>query len=217
MTAQTALTALIMALALVTTACSPTDEVVVLPDPARQGRKSLEETLACRRSLRTFADRPLTHAHLSQLLWATQGITDRRGRRTAPSAGALYPLEVFVASAGGLFQYEPKSHRLVRRQASDPRAALKRAALGQEAITRAPAVFVIAAVRARTAGKYGPRATRYVHMEVGHAAQNLLLQATALDLGGVPIGAFDDQAVQQALSLPADHEPLLLVPVGSPP
>jgi SagB-type dehydrogenase family enzyme len=178
---------------------------------------SLEEALARRRSVREFTREVLTERELSQLLWAVQGTTHAGGLRTAPSAGALYPLELYVASAGGFYRYEPRPHQLVRLSDRDLRAAMRRAALDQEAISQAPAVFVIAAVYERISRKYGAaRTPRYVHMEVGHAAQNLLLEAVALGLGGVPIGAFEDDALQKALGLPMDHRPLYLIPVGHP-
>jgi SagB-type dehydrogenase family enzyme len=197
-------------------AASP-PEVIALPAPERKGRLSLEETLAWRRSVREFAATPLTERELGQLLWAAQGITHPEGLRTAPSAGALYPLELFVATPAGFFHYDPRRHQLRRRSERDLRRALYAAALEQESVLEAPAVFVIAGVYERTAGKYGPtRARRYVELEAGHAAQNLLLQAVALELGGVPLGAFEDAEVQKALALPADHRPLYLIPVGHP-
>jgi SagB-type dehydrogenase family enzyme len=120
-----------------------------------------------------------------------------------------------VATVSGFYHYEPHGHRLVQLSDRDLRAAVRRAALDQEAVTQGPAVFVIAAVCERTSRKYGAaRAPRYVDMEVGHAAQNLLLEAVALELGGVPIGAFDDEILQKALALPVDHRPLYLIPVG---
>ncbi len=191
--------------------------VLPLPTPVLVGSKSLEEVLSQRRSVREYADLPLTMAEIGQLLWAAQGITDERGFRTTPSAGALYPLEVYVVTADGVFHYQPRGHFLRRLSAADVRAALCEVALSQEAVRRAPAVFVIAAVYQRTAVKYGAeRSPRYVHLEAGHAAQNLLLEAVALGLGAVPIGAFDDQGVQRVLELPADHQPLYLIPVGHP-
>jgi SagB-type dehydrogenase family enzyme len=126
-------------------------------------------------------------------------------------------LEVYVAVPDGIHQYEPRGHRMVRRSSRDVRGGLARAALGQEAVAEAAAVFVIAAAYARTEGKYGrERGPRYVHMEAGHAAQNLLLQATALGLGGVPIGAFEDGRVREVLDLPGDQEPVYLIPIGKP-
>ncbi len=191
--------------------------IMQLPAPEQKGKMSLEEALARRRSVREFTTKALTERELSQLLWAAQGITHPEGLRTAPSAGALYPLEIYVATASGFYHYEPRPHRLIQLSERDLRAAVRRAALDQEAITQAPAVFVIAAVYERTSRKYGAaRTSRYVHMEAGHAAQNLLLETVALGLGGVTIGAFKDDVVQNALALPADHRPLYLIPVGHP-
>jgi len=188
-----------------------------LPPPLLSGSLSLEETLAQRRSRRAFSDTPLTNEELGQLLWAAQGITDQRGFRTAPSAGALYPLELYVTTGEGVFHYLPAGHQLLVLSNEDARQRLYQAALKQEAIRQGPAVFVVTAVYARTAAKYGPeRAPRYVHLEAGHAAQNLLLQAVALGLAAVPIGAFHDAQVQEAMGLPPDHEPLYLIPVGRP-
>lgn len=188
-----------------------------LPMPAVAGKMSVETALAQRRSVREFNDRPLTAAELGQLLWAAQGITNERGYRTAPSAGALYPLEVYVATADGLYHYEAGRHALNVFSESDVRPELQEAALNQAPVGQAPAVFVIVAVYERTAVKYGDeRSSRYVHLEAGHAAQNLLLQAVALGLGAVPIGAFDDERVQQAMGLPAEQQPLYLIPVGQP-
>ncbi len=192
-------------------------ERLALPSPARSGRMSLEEALARRRSVREFSNKPLSNQQLSQLLWAAQGITHPEGLRTAPSAGALYPLELYILSAAGFYRYDPQRHELQRRSERDLRPALYRAALEQESVRDAPAVFVITAVYARTARKYGSvRSPRYVHMEAGHAAQNLLLQAVALGLGAVPIGAFNDAGVQQLLGLAAEEQPLYLIPTGHP-
>lgn len=189
---------------------------VELPAPRTDGPMSLERALAERRSVRDFTDERLTLEELAQLLWAAQGITADWGGRTAPSAGALYPLEVYAVTPGGLYHYLPDGHRADVLRADDLRRPLAAAALGQSAVAEAPAVLVIAAAFRRTEVKYGERAERYVHLEAGHAAQNVLLQAVALGLGGVPIGAFSDREVQRVLGLPADHEPLYLIPVGHP-
>ncbi|MEJ2010363.1 MAG: SagB/ThcOx family dehydrogenase [Acidobacteriota bacterium] len=190
---------------------------IQLPEPARSGVVSLEEALAQRRSVREFLPDALTTRQLSQLLWAAQGITASGGYRTAPSAGALYPLEIYVAIPIGFYHHIPARHRLTLVSATDMRQPLYRAALEQEAIRDAGAVFVIAAVYERTAQKYGAtRGERYVHIEAGHAAQNLLLEAGALGLGAVPMGAFRDADVQKVLSLPRNHQPLYLIPVGKP-
>jgi SagB-type dehydrogenase family enzyme len=194
-----------------------TDTAIPLPAPILDGQMSLEAALTRRRSTREFEDAPLTMAELSQLLWAAQGITHERGFRTAPSAGALYPLELYVTTAEGIFHYLPQGHELSIVSHEDVRQALYEAALQQDPVRQAPAVFVVTAVYERTEKKYGTdRGPRYVHLEAGHAAQNLLLQATALGFGAVPIGAFHDQEVCEALGLPSDHSPLYLVPVGHP-
>ncbi|MFN2240986.1 MAG: SagB/ThcOx family dehydrogenase [Anaerolineae bacterium] len=191
--------------------------VTELPPPMHASDVSLEEALARRRSVREYSDQALTATEIGQLLWAAQGITSEQGYRTAPSAGALYPLEIYLLTVEGVFHYEPQHHRLSAIRHGDTREALFRTALEQEPVREAPAVFVVAAVYARTAQKYGEeRSPRYVQMEAGHAAQNLLLEAATLNLGAVPIGAFHDQEVQEALGLPADHQPLYLVPVGHP-
>ena len=145
--------------------------IVELPEPQLRGEQSLEQTLASRRSIREFTDKPLTDAEISQLLWAAQGITDPAGLRTAPSAGALYPLEMYVARSSGLYHFDPARHQLTQRHDQDLRQAIHRAALSQDALIEVPAVFVITAVYARTRAKYGDRAERYVHMEAGHAAR----------------------------------------------
>jgi SagB-type dehydrogenase family enzyme len=187
---------------------------IPLPQPSLAGDVSLEEAIAGRRSIREFTDEPLTWQEISQLLWAAQGITDPRGLRAAPSAGALYPLEVYAVLPTGVYHYMSQGHTLSAVLEGDRRGDLWEAGLRQEALQQAPAIFVITGVYERTEGKYGERAERYVKMEAGHAAQNLLLQAVALNLGAVPIGAFYDDRVQAALALPADHRPLYLIPVG---
>jgi len=197
-------------------AASPPPQEMTLPEPKLQGAFSLKETLAQRRSVRSFTEEELSLEEISQLLWAAQGLTAAWGGRTAPSAGALYPLEVYVATANGLYHYVPQGHEVIIESHDDLRQALWKAGLKQDAIRDAPAVFVIAAVYERTAKKYGDRAERYVKLEAGHACQNILLQAVALHLGAVPIGAFYDDQLQAALSLPPDHEPLYLIPVGHP-
>lgn len=187
-----------------------------LPPPDLQGTVPLERAIAARRSVREFEDEPLDEHRLSQLLWATQGVTGADGLRAAPSAGALYPLELYLATRTGLHHYDPSRHALEATGARDPRPAMCRAALNQTSIRQAPAVFVIAAVYARTAKQYGEWSVRYVDMEIGHAAQNLLLQAAALGLAGVPIAAFHEDRICDALRLPDGEEPRYLIPVGRP-
>lgn len=202
-------------------ALKPGDKVV-LPEPSYDGPMAVEKALSSRRSVREFAHGPLTLAEVSQLLWAVQGMSDPAGLRTAPSAGALYPLEVYLVAGGvasldsGIYKYDPRRHGLRLTTAGDRRAELAAAALAQDWIGDAAAVLVIAAVFARTSAKYGARAKRYVHMEVGHGAQNVYLQAAALGLGTTIVGAFWDARVKAVVGMAPDEEPLGLLPVGRP-
>lgn len=195
------------------------DDVVSLPQPKSAGSISIEETLARRRSARAFTDATLSLEDISQLLWAAQGITHSDGLRTAPSAGALYPLEIYLVAGRiatlppGIYRYTPQRHQLLRTGSGDRRTELARAALDQTWIADAPAVLVIAAVFPRTAVKYGERAERYIHIEAGHAAENVCLQAVALSLGTTVVGAFSDAKVKRLLEA-GEEEPLLLLPVG---
>lgn len=189
-----------------------------LPEPQTSGGMALTEALAARRSTRSYKqDQPLTVNEISQLLWAAQGITKKGGKRTSPSAGALYPLEVYLLTDNGHYHYDPNGHKLETYGNTDLRNSLYWVSLRQNPVKDAPACFVFTAVYERTAVKYGStRSERYVAMEAGHAVQNLLLQATALGLGGVPIGAFNDGQVADVLGIPDDHEPIYVVPVGRP-
>ncbi|MFH1862138.1 MAG: SagB/ThcOx family dehydrogenase [bacterium] len=196
-------------------------KVITLPAPVTTGSISFEQVLKERRSVRDFTTEPLTLPEISQLLWAAQGITEpREGLRTAPSAGALYPLEIYLIAgkveglSAGVYKYEPRQHTLTEVVVGDQREALFQAALSQECVRDAPAVMVITAVYERTERKYRDRARQYVHIEVGCAAQNVLLQAEALGLGGVIVGAFYEQQVRDALQAAKDETPLALLPVG---
>lgn len=190
-------------------------ENTILPIPVSQGKISLEEALAKRRSAREYRGNPLKNEEIGQLLWAAQGITGPSGRRTAPSAGNLQSLEMYVLTGEGLYQYLPQAHALKLHLSGDLHRELSAAALDQECVQNAPAVFVIAAIFGRLSPKYGEdRSRRYAHMEAGHAAQNLLLQAAALGLAAVPAGAFSDERVKEVLKLPGDQQPLYLIPVG---
>ena len=196
---------------------------VRLQEPQRDGQLSVERALAERRSSRHFTEEPVELAELSQLLWAAQGMTDDMGHRTAPSAGGLYPLEIIVAVgevtglAPGAYRYQPSAHELRAVGPGDRRPALRRAALDQEWVEQGAVVIVLAAVYQRTMRKYGDRGRRYVHIEVGHAAQNVYLQAASLGLGTVLVGAFDDDEVRTALDLGVEEHPLALMPVGRKP
>jgi len=188
-----------------------------LPAPRLVSDVSLEAALAARRSVRAFTGEQLTLAEVSQLCWAAQGITDeKRGFRTAPSAGALYPLELYLLTPEGVFHYLPKEQALQVIALADKRGDLGYAALQQNAVYSGVCTFVITGVVERTKVKYGSRALRYVYIEAGHAAQNILLQATALGLGAVPIGAMYDEQVGKVLNLPKGCEALYIIPTGHP-
>jgi SagB-type dehydrogenase family enzyme len=195
---------------------------IELPEPRTRGSVSLEQSLAARRSVRRYSENPLELEQTGQLLWAAQGITSRQGFRTAPSAGALYPLEIYAVvgqAAGlepGIYRYGPRDHQLKLRKEGVHTEALCRAALSQSAVCDAPLCLVITGVMARTTGKYGKRGVQYVFLEAGHAAQNVLLQAAAMGLGAVPVGAFKDGAVSRLLELEEGEEPLYILPVGRP-
>ena len=212
---QLALAASLLAVCATVPAVSAPAEVVALPSPRSISAMTLDDALRERRSVREFAAGALTVEMVGQLLWAAQGVTSPDGRRTAPSAGALYPLELFTASAEGVLRYRPASHDLVRIEGRDRRADLRTAALGAEAVGDAALVIVIAADPSPTVARYGAdRGERYVLLEAGHVAQNILLEAVALGLGAVPIGAFDDEAVAHVIALPATSSPLYLIAIG---
>ena len=195
-------------------------EIIKLPEPRYDSDMSVEEALLKRRSIRDYKDRPLTLAEVSQLLWAAQGITNPGGLRTAPSAGALYPLELYVVAGNvnglqdGIYKYKTQKHELSRVVKGDKRIELCNAALGQPYVRNAAAVIVFSAVYERTTGKYGERGIRYAHMEAGHAAQNVYLQAASLNLGTLVIGAFYDDAVKKVMKMADKEHPLYIMPVG---
>ena len=191
--------------------------------PRTSGSVSVEEALARRRSIREYANEPLTIDQVMQLLWAAQGITNADyGFRTAPSAGGTYPLEIYLVTGpsgvvgleAGIYRYEPRNHTLIKTIGGDFSAQLMAAALDQEWVGAAPVNFVITAVLERTTGKYGERGVRYVWQETGHVAQNMYLQAVALELGNVVVGGFHDTEVQRILELSDLEKPAYVIPVG---
>ena len=193
---------------------------IILPQPDKTGETSIEEAFLERRSVREYKDQALSLKDISQILWSAQGITAPWGGRTAPSAGALYPLEVYliVRKAEDLkpavYHYLPKEHKLRNILEGDISDKLTQAALEQTFIKEAPVNLVITAVFSRTTKKYGERGIRYVHMEAGHAAQNVYLQCQSLGLGTVTIGAFDDKEVSRILKLSEEETPLYIMPIG---
>ena len=198
---------------------------IYLPPPGNKGSMLLEEAIARRKSVRHFTSESISRSQLSQILWATQGKIDARSRRrTVPSAGATYPLEIFVVCGqnsieeidAGIYHYRIDSHSLSLHHKGDVRSELARAALAQEFVYQAPVDIVICAEYERTLRRYGSRGERYVHMEVGHAGQNIYLQATTLGLATVAVGAFDDEQVSEVLRLDKQYKPLYIMPIGKP-
>ncbi|WP_430611843.1 SagB/ThcOx family dehydrogenase [Enterococcus sp. DIV0876] len=194
-----------------------------LPTPNLTGTLSVESALANRRSQRSFTEEALSKEALGQLLWAAAGMTSEDNLRTAPSAGALYPLELYAVVgdvtglAAGIYRYDPIDHQVIHIVTGDQRNALQAAALNQSSIEKAPLTFVFTTVTERLAERYGKRGeTRYAYFEIGHAAQNVYLQASSLALGTVAIGAFTDQDVASLLQLPSGEEARYIMPIGHP-
>lgn len=193
---------------------------ITLTEPLFKGKLSTEEALQRRRSVRDYQDKPLTLQEISQLLWAAQGITGEYGMRTAPSAGALYPIELYLVAgrvdglAAGIYRYRPKGHELLKVAEGDRRRDLYLAALDQESLRDGATAVVIAAVYGRATRKYGERGIRYVHMEAGGIAENIHLQAVSLNIGTVFVGAFDDERVKRVVNMSEGEEPLAIMPLG---
>ncbi len=202
-----------------------TPSEVSLPSPATRGEVSLEEAIQARRSVRSFTSRALTREEVSQLLWAAGGKTIdgvTGPTRSYPSAGGIYSLSIILAAGEvegitpGIYRYDWKENSLELIRAGDFRSALARAALGQGYVRRAPASIVIVGDIPRTEARYGERGRdRYISMDAGHSGQNVSLQAQALGLGSVIIGAFRDEAVKEVLGIERET-PLYIIPVGEP-
>lgn len=204
--------------------CAQTDEpgnkTVKLPEPEYKSSVSLEETIKNRRSVRSFSDGAVTLQELSQLLWAAQGLTSDGFKRAAPSAGATYPLEVYVAAGNvtdlspGLYKYNHEDHSLLSEMDGDIRKDIQAAALGQSALTDGQLVIIITGIYERTTQKYGDRGIRYVHIEVGAVAENIYLQCETLGLATVFMGAFHDDKIRKVIAAGNDEVPFALMPIG---
>jgi len=190
-------------------------EKISLPGPEARGSMSVEEAIKSRRSERRLSSKKLSLEQIGQLCWAAQGITDKaRGFRSAPSAGALYPLELYLVTEKAVYHYLPGKHALEAVLEQDVRKKLVKAALNQDWFEHAPLIFVITGVYKRTMAKYGNRGRQYVHMEVGYVAQNIHLQAVALGLGSTSVGAFYDDKVEEVIRARPGETALLLIPAG---
>jgi SagB-type dehydrogenase family enzyme len=214
----------VVTLLLAGTALGADPSPIALPAAATTGEVSVEQALATRRSLRGMADRPLTLAQLGQLCWAAQGVTDDKGHRTAPSAMATYPLEIYVVADAvtglepGVYRYQPAGHALVPRPgapAARPlNAALVEKVVGQAWISTAPAILVITGTAARMGGRFVERRHDFMCVEAGLAAQGFFLEATALGLGSTYVAGFDPAAAHTFLGLADGEEVLAVLPVG---
>jgi SagB-type dehydrogenase family enzyme len=196
-------------------------DIILLPNPEFKSNGSVEEALKQRRSVRNYANDAITFKELSQVLWAAQGVTDEKlGYRTAPSAGALYPLELYVVAgnvadlSSGVYKYIPDSHSIKKVQEGDLREQVAHAALEQDWVKDGAALLVFTGIFERTAAKYGQRGIQYVYIEVGHAAQNVYLQCESLGLNTGAVGAFSDSEIKTLLQLPDNEDPLYIMPVG---
>jgi len=202
------------------TAPEETTTTYILPPPVTDGGMSVEYALENRRSQRSFQDKALSPEQISQILWAAYGITESgRGLRTAPSAGALYPLEIYAVIGNvdgvtpGVYKYIADGHKLALQREGDVRDELSGAAFNQSMVREAPASVFFSAVFSRTTERYGERGRHFIYIEVGHAAQNVYLQAEALGLGTCAIGTVTDDA-KDIIGLPAEEDPLYLMPFG---
>ena len=195
-------------------------DALKLPPPPKEGM-ALAEALKLRRSSRAFGPTGPSLAEAGALLWAGQGVNRPDGRRTVASAGATFPLELYLVTEGskdlprGTYKYQPAGHLLTHLKDQGVAACFREVAL-QNWVKSAPAVVVVAAVGARTSARYGERAHRYVNLEAGACAHSMALQAAALGLGSGTAGAFDDAGVKRALGLPAEENAVLLIPIGVP-
>ena len=196
--------------------------IIKLPRPARDGGVSIEKALRLRRSSRAFTGEPVELADMSQLLWSAQGVTDSDQRRTAPSAGATYPVHQYLVAGNvdgldpGVYAYQPETHVLLATESGDLRIDLARASFSQSCVETCAALGVLTADFERTTAEYGKSGVKYVHFEIGHAAQNVLLQAVGLGLGAVVVGAFESYEVARCLALPESQTPLYMIAVGNP-
>ncbi len=191
-----------------------------LPRPEAPANDSLIEALAARRSVRRYTPGGVCLAEVSLLLYSAQGATHPKGFRCVPSAGALFPLELFLISGEcpeldpGVYRYIPQEHALQATAQGDKRGDVAAACLNQAWMAQAQIMIGVCAVYSRITDRYGQRGEQYVHMEVGAAGQDIGLAAAAMGLGTVMVGAFNDVSVQQVLGARGEEHPLLIMPVG---
>ena len=192
-------------------------KIIQLTDPNLTGNLAFEAALAKRRSVRQFSSQALTRSQIGQLAWAGQGVTDRqRGLRTAPSAGAIYPIELFFATADGVYAYRPTEHSLLEISQQDIRGNLARTTAAPEPVTTAGCAIIVAGSSRKLASQFGKNSRTFLALEAGHVAQNIQLQAVCLGLGSVAIPGLDTAAVRKVCRMSRDSEPLYVICVGYP-
>ncbi|OGS21809.1 MAG: hypothetical protein A2252_06535 [Elusimicrobia bacterium RIFOXYA2_FULL_39_19] len=190
-------------------------DLISLPLPVLKSSTSLEECILKRRSVRQFKNKDLTLEQISQLLWAGQGITDTKNKlKSAPSAGALYPIDLYVVTSKGVFSYTADGHKIARTLRADLRQGLSNACQGQTFIAEAGITIIITATLSKTTWRYGEKGIRFASLEAGHVAQNILLQAVPLKLNAIPVGQFNDKEVKALLELPTEQLPIYIIPIG---
>jgi SagB-type dehydrogenase family enzyme len=196
---------------------SAEEKVIQLPEPNKSGAVGVETAINTRRSAQQFADKPLNYAQIGQLLWAGQGIIDKQqGLRAAPSADAMYPIELYLVTHEGLFVYNPEENSLKQISTLDMRKQLSVAASGQGLVENAACDIIIAGSIRKAATKYGNKAQRFVLLEAGYVAENIQLQTVSMGLTSLPVGSFEPRNITRICELPGELEPLLIVCVGYP-
>jgi SagB-type dehydrogenase family enzyme len=193
---------------------------IKLPEPKTTGSISVEETLLKRRSVREYLSEHLSLAEISQLLWSAYGITSEEGFRTAPSAGALFPLKIYLAAVNinkleqGFYLYDSKTHTLELRKTGDYAEPLTAGTFFQDYIGEAAAILIISADYTGPNEKYGDQGKKFTWMDLGHLGQNVHLQAVSLDIGTVAVAAVRPDEIEKLLDLPGGEEVLYLMPLG---
>jgi len=191
-------------------------QIITLPKPILNHHRSLDDAILHRRSIRQISSKPLTSQQVSKLLWAAQGMTaPQKGFRAAPSAGALYPLELYLLNKDGVWHYLVKRHALALLTHQDIRSKLPIAAYNQRFLAKAPVIIIITGIYTRETKKYGKRGIRFTQIEAGHVAENIALEAVNLNLVSTPVGGFKDQSIRNLLKLPRQITPLYLIPMGA--
>ena len=201
----------------------PGNNRVSLPSPAKMGGISLDQALRKRKSVRTYANKPLSKEQLAYLLWSSTGIQrreDGREYRTVPSAGGLYPIETYLVVNNvedvpqGVYHYSVQQHLLEELQTGDFSRPITAAALGQRMCSQAAVVFIWTAIFQRSKWKYGERAYRYIYLDAGHMAQNLALSAVSLGLGSCHIGALFDEEVNSIVQVDGIDESVVYMTIA---